>query len=289
MALTLHLGAHKTASTHLQVSLRLARRELRAGGVFYADPGVLRHDGLPLVRALTHGGRAARVVSERLAEARACCPELLLSDENILGGTHRSCLFSRQGMIYPGVRARLRRCLALAGGGPAVLCLSVRDPAQFNVSAFALQLALGNEIEIDAYLQGRDPAALSWSGLAQRLASVPGVARLLVWRYEDYPALRPRLLARILPPGLAALVPEPPPSNESLTQPGYEWFLRRAMADSEADLRVLANRARLRFRRADGHAALRLLPEADYRRSAVAYAEDLRQLRALPGVEFLEL
>ncbi|WP_347267458.1 hypothetical protein [Paracoccus sp. (in: a-proteobacteria)] len=288
MVLTLHLGAHKTASTHLQNSLRMVQGQLRAGGVFYADPAQLRGEGLPMTRQLRWRNPAAVAgIAACVSAARHVFPEMLLSDENILGGTHRSRLFGRQGMVYPGAGLRLRRLLDLAGGGPALLCLAVRDPAPFNVSAFALQLLLGNETGIEAYLQGRDPARLSWTGLVRRLAAVPGVAGVLVWRYEDYAALRPRLLARLLPPPLVALVPDPPRSNESLTQPGLDWFLSALARDAGADRRLLARAARERFPRAGGHAALRPLPEAAYRRSARHYAEDMARLADLPGVELL--
>lgn len=289
MALTIHLGAHKTASTHLQQSVRQVRDRLLAAGVFHADPVLLR-GSLPLAAALAKGPGSvpARRFSAELRRMRAGLPDLLLSEENILGGTHRERLHSARGVIYPEAQARVRQVIAMAGGGPATLLLAVRDPAAFHVSAFALQLSLGNEIELGAYLGGRDPARAGWAGLVARLAALEEAARIVVWRYEDYRQLRPRILALMLPPGLAALVPEPPPANVSLSQPGYEWFLRRAMADSEVDLRILAGRACRRFDRGAGHAPLRLLPEEDYRRSAANYARAIARLRRMPKVELLE-
>ena len=164
---------------------------------------------------------------------------------------------------------------------------SLRDPAAFNLSVFALQVGKGNEFDLKMFLNGRDPARIDWAGLVGRLRAVPGVARLVLWRYEDYPALRPRLLARLLPPALAVAVPDPPPANESLTQAGYDWFLRRAMDEPDADLRSLARHALMRFPRAQGHGPLRLLSEAVRARSAAAYARDLAALAGLPGVELL--
>lgn len=289
MPLTIHLGAHKTASTHLQYSLRLARQQLRQGGVFYADPIQLRHDGLPLMNALATGraelfDRTAR----RLAAAREIFPEMLLSEENILGGTRRGRLSGRSGFVYPFALGRVRRVIALAGGGPVTLFLSLRDPAHFYVSAFALQMSYGAEVDFDSYLDGRDPARIGWTGLVRRLAGIEDVARIVVWRYEDYPALRQRLLARLLPPALVPHVPEPPPANESVTQAGYDWFVRRALEDDDIDLPTLLRRARNRFPRAQGHAPLRPLGDADYARSARAYGEQIARLRLLPKVEYLE-
>lgn len=291
MALTIHLGAHKTASTHLQQSLKVAQDALQAGGVFLADPSMLRDEGpIPLAQALAEGpGRAGDKASrEALARLRDACPHLLISEENILGGTARGKLFSSRGLIYPFAVRRVRQVIALAGGGPATLFLGLRDPASFLVSAFALQLSFGNEIVLSDYLGGRNPARLGWAGLVRRLAEIPEVARLVVWRYEDYAALRPQILARMLPQDLARAVPDPAPANESLTQPGYLWFRRQAMADSDADLRILVQRARRRFPRSAGHPPLRLLGEAVHARSQAFYAAEIQRLRALPKVEFLE-
>ena len=60
------------------------------------------------------------------------------------------------------------------------------------------------------------------------------------------------------------------------------------MADSEADLRVLARRARARFRRRDGHVPLQLLDEATRARSASGYAAELDRIRAMRGVTLLQ-
>ncbi|WJS84694.1 hypothetical protein [Paracoccus sp. TOH] len=289
MALSIHLGAHKTASTHLQYSLRQVQDQLRDAGLFYADPALLRTPPLGLAEILAAGAGCPGEAGFRAAWQAQCrgCPDVLISEENILGGTNRNKIVSRRGVLHPFAARRLHQVIALAGGGPAVLYLSIRDPASFNLSAFALQVGLGKETEIADWLRGRDPARLGWLGLVKRLAALEGVARLVVWRYEDYAALRAQLLDRLLPPGMAGQVPDPPPANESLTQPGYEWFLQRAMADSEADLRVLAQRARRRFRRADGHGPLRLLDEADHARSAENYAREIAAIRKLPRVEFV--
>ncbi|SMO88193.1 hypothetical protein [Paracoccus laeviglucosivorans] len=288
--LKIHLGAHKTASTHLQYSMRLVRDELRACGVAYVDPPLLRGDPVSLAQVLSHGpgGEHDADCADMLRGLRAECDRILISEENILGGTHRSNMFSRRGLIYPFAARRVRQVIALAGGGPATLYLGLRDPAGFNVSAFALQLSLGNEIELTPYLRGRDPSRSFWGNLIRRLSEIDEVERLIVWRYEDYRALRPRLLAHMLPQDCAGIVPEPPPSNESLTQAGYEWFLSRAMSDSESDLRELVRRARNRFPRSDGHRGLRLLDDAVHARSDANYAADIDGLRQLAKVEFLD-
>lgn len=290
MVLTLHLGAHKTATTHLQESLRLAICPLRDVGVHYLGPRDLRENLLPLIRSLNDSGRVAQRqrTRRRMRTAFDVYPEILLSDENIIGGTKRHRLFGPNGQIYPDAGPRLRLLTRLLGNRPVVAALSVRDPARFHMSAFSLQVSQGFELDPDQYMSGRDPAAVDWTGLARRILAVPGVTRLIMWRYEDYRSLRPRILDALLPAGLSAQVPDPRPANVGISQPAYDWLVARAMKDSDTDLRILVRRARSRFPRQDGHPALDMLCADDYERSARNYALDVDRLRGLPGVELLE-
>lgn len=286
--LSIHLGAHKTASTHLQQCLRVSREQLRSGGVFYAGPVLLR-DRMPLGDALAQGkaSRAAREFTRLLAEHAANQPRMLLSDENILGGTHRNHIVNAGGVLYPAALRRVRQVIDMAGRVPVTLFLSLRDPATFNISAFALQVSVGQEIEIGAYLRGRDPTRLPWAGLLRRLAQIERVERIVVWCYEDYRAVRSRVLAAMLGNELAGQVPDLPPSNVSMTQAGYDWFVSRAMADSDADLRDLVREAQASFPRAEGHMPLNLFPEEILRRSASNYASEVDLVRTVPKVDFL--
>lgn len=287
--LIIHLGAHKTASTHIQTSLRAVRPQLQKAGLFYAGPHLLRSN-IPFSDALVRGGNAgaAATCAAWLGERRKSFPHMLLSEENILGATKRASLMSRFRGIYPQAAPRLAQVIDMAGGGPATVYLALRDPASFLVSAFALQLQQGREVDIRDYLRGRGPAQVRWSGLVRRLSRLEQVERIVVWRYEDYRDLRPRLFDHMLPDGLGALVPEIAPANVSITQSGYEWFSGRAMEDVETDLSEIAHEAQRRFPRSEGHPPLRLLTDAEYALSARCYGTEIAAVRALPKVEFLD-
>lgn len=289
MPLTLHLGAHKTATTHLQESLRMALSSLHNAGVHYMGPKDLREGRVPLIQGLSGPARSPALYRCRrhFHLAAGFYPETILSDENILGGTRRHRLFSSDGRIYPEAEGRLGVLSWVLDHQPIIAALSVRDPAQYNISAFALQLWQGTELELPAFLAGRDPAAISWTDLARRILSVRGISRLIVWRYEDYHALRPSILHELLPPQVVRQVPDPRPANVSISQPAYDWLIRQAMKDDETDLRILARRARNRFPRSDANAPLELLDRDTLARSAENYRRDIEQLRRVPDVDFL--
>ncbi|MDN3713090.1 hypothetical protein QWZ10_17480 [Paracoccus cavernae] len=104
MALILHLGAHKTATTHLQKSLQLAVETLAEAGIYYAGPDLLRTDLCPLVDGVGAKGPQGHAKAQRasavLHQAQADFPHLLVSDENLLGGTIAwGCSTARAGSI----------------------------------------------------------------------------------------------------------------------------------------------------------------------------------------------
>lgn len=319
MSLTVHVGAHKTATTHLQSTLRAMIPALLAAGMVYSDVAHWRGrrelagglSRLSARMAARHeaaaspspfragqgagaGGRrgnpfrgdqqAIAHVIDRMVEI---WPQVLLSEENILGGIRSDRLFGPGSVLYPNAHARIDALALMLRRRPVRLCLSIREPSAFLTSAFAMQVMGGRQLLFEDYLNGFRPEALSWSGLAERLLSVPGVAGLTVWRYEDYPAIRPVIFERLLPPGLAQAAPDLPAVNVSMSQDAFDAVRQRAMDDSEADLTRMARRAARQFPRKPGERALQVVDPATTRLCAAAYAEDCARLSAMAGVDLL--
>ncbi|WP_134727251.1 hypothetical protein [Paracoccus luteus] len=319
MSLTVHVGAHKTATTHLQSTLRAMIPALLRAGVHYSDVVHWRGDramDAGLIRLADRlarrapaaapspfrpqpGGAAARGADPLRGDQKAVArvldgivanwPQVVLSEENILGRIRSDRLFGADNTIYPSAGPRVDALGAVLRRRPMRLCLSIREPAGFLTSAFAMQVLGGRELLFDAYLDGFAPDLLSWSGLAERLLAVPGVAGLTVWRYEDYPAIRPALFDRLLPSGVAAVAPDLPAVNVSMSQDAYEALRARAMAKPGGDLRGMARRAARQFPRRPGERMLDVVDAALARRCAQAYAEDCARLAAMPGVDLLTL
>jgi hypothetical protein len=282
----LHLGAHKTASTHLQRTIAAHRVQIEAQGMTYLGPAELRGNGLRL-GWVAAGGADAQSAARRVGKEIARRPRLLISEENILGTAHEPEMLL-QGRFYPEGGLRLSRVLdALGRDGPSeMLYLAVRDPADFLVSAYGQRL-LGGTIEpFGAYLQGCDPAALRWSELVGRLCAVAGVSGCTIWRYEDWPAVAPGVLAAMLPETLAATINVAPAvSNPGLSQRAQRWVLRRhARGEASAET---ARVARRKFPKSATEPAFQPLGEDTRARSAAAYSRDIAALARIPGVSLI--
>ena len=193
MTLHLHVGAHKTATTHLQATLIRHRAQLAEAGVKF-----LRPDD---IRALIGSGRraAARMgafpsirrsgAARRLARLDQGAGRIVLSDENSLG----QCIeIFRRNSLYPTAMRRLTIWRRLAAQRETIVYLSIRNHAEFLSGAYVQSIRNAPLHRPEVRRLAEMPRR--WTDIAEdiRLA-LPG-ARLRVWAYEDYTALTPRIL-----------------------------------------------------------------------------------------------
>ena len=293
LKIVLHLGAHKTASTHLQIALGRARTALTARGVAMFLPGDLRRDGLRLTGCLSaqHAdGAHAKMIRNAFAESARGARVLLISEENIVGTAHDPAMIDRA-QFYPHAQARLARLAALLPQGQVTLALAMRDPAGFLVSAYSQRLLSGRVAPFDGFCGGLDPALLSWRDLVTRLrGAVPG-AEMLLWCYEDYPAIAGPVLSAMLGERAASHVqPGRAPAHVGLSAAAHAALLAEAPQLSRAGPKAARARAvalRAQFSREKGHPPLALLDKATRARAGTAYAREVAQMAALPELRLL--
>lgn len=191
---TLHLGAHRTATTGVQRLLEHNADHLRAHGIAVWGPkrtrggllaGVLGDPGRACARRDVNAHRAAgRVAMLRGELAQTGTRRLIVSDENILGGLRENLLLGR---LYPTVRARLDRLEAVFPGIDHVV-LSIRSPDAWWTSVFAFLMTRGfappDRATLDAVLASRR----GWRHVIADVAKAVPDARLSVWTHEDMAA-----------------------------------------------------------------------------------------------------
>ena len=190
-SLCLHVGAHKTATTHFQHGLRGAKDDLLAAGVRVLTPQDLRA-GAPLGEQLgvsfPNGGRRPDWSEARLADLAGGAERLALSEENILGQLAGTSGFLDT-TLYPQGAERVAAIAEAVAPLPMTLALSIRDPANYVVSAYGQALLGGYGGKFADFALRLPIQAIDWVDLAERLVAVPQVTELVVWRQEDYPAV----------------------------------------------------------------------------------------------------
>lgn len=282
----IHLGAHKTATTHIQEVLTLKRKSLVAAGTDYIPSRVVRRAGL--AQALAARSVAARlpVMRERMVERimddhlrplRAGPERIILSEENLIGGLESAYLQP----IYPLIGSTVPRLASLGKRAKVVFFLSIRSFDAQLPSSYAqiLRLRAPRAGGFEAVRRKILSTPPSWFDLVCRIRRLaPGVP-LIVWRQEDYRAHSEEILETIcgVPIGSVPHVEDP----VSTRSPCAEAI--RAAEALPANMDRAARRARVDeiYRQTAGDGPFRPFSRTETQMLRKAYEADVAQIERL--------
>lgn len=286
----IHLGAHKTATTHAQNTLTAIRPRLVARGVDPIPLPAVRAAGLanalterrvatrlPLLRGLV----AKRLLSEILAPLRAGPETVVLSEEKLIGAPRK--VFSEP--FYPMIEHIVPTLATLGGRAEVTLFLSIRSFDAQLASTYAQELRVlpppeGGFDAIRARVVARPP---SWFELARRIRKAAPGAPLRIWRQEDYRDHGRAILSGLVGCDTGALPDLPDPVRTR--SPSLE-----AIRAAEALPRDLASDKRRRlvdeiFASAGPGTRFRPFSAAETAMFRAAYEADVARINALdPGI-----
>lgn len=188
----IHIGAHKTATTHVQDLLALRRNQLAAIHIDYPTRAMLRDAKFkkcvrPAVSRLRDHPWLTWLRQRLTLRKIRSVPHahtLLISEEQILGLSDELLV----PVFYSNASARMCQLRRMTGGAPTTLLLSIRNPANIIPSAYSQCLRAGAR-GIPTLGQLREQALSqppSWTHLVRRIRVAFPEAQLVVWRFEDY-------------------------------------------------------------------------------------------------------
>lgn len=231
----LYLGAHKTASTHLQHMLMNSADLVARNGTRMAEPLTLRVSGwMTAFFQATRQHKAGEIAPDLLAQLRAQLPEdggdLMLTDENILG-TPREML---EGWgVYKFAGPRLKTLAAIFDDCRVEVFMSMRSYDSFFASLYAEVVRNRGYVAFDPFQTLSQDDGWSWQNTVCDLVEAFGAENVVVWDYADFRALIPELVTRLS--GMADSAPiiaaySSRPTRPSLSQPAMEII--RSLAPS---------------------------------------------------------
>ncbi|MGR3485065.1 MAG: hypothetical protein ACU0BF_06940 [Paracoccaceae bacterium] len=189
-SLALHIGLHKTATTHLQSNLKHNAGTFARHGVRVLTPWDMRRPGRRVPELLGIWGDGS------LAKLADGASRVVLSEENFIGTP-----FDSKGRLraqpYPRVVKRLRGAVAAVSPAPVQLFMGLRHPVPFVLSCYSQTLLSGNRLSMFDFAAALTPDRVDWTELVERILSVEGIETLHVWRQEDYPAVLRHVLRRM--------------------------------------------------------------------------------------------
>ncbi|MCP4123392.1 MAG: hypothetical protein GY751_16690 [Bacteroidetes bacterium] len=184
----IHIGAHKTATTHIQDTLESVCQELSYAGIEY-----IKHIGrFPTLKWWERHPILQRYLSKKdmhnhwIGSYNGINKTFLVSEENILGGVS-DLLRSK---IYPNMEKNLATILYLKGDSKMNLFMSLRSFDSILPSAYAQQ---ARKAKAKAKAGGFDVVKKTvinkppkWSSIIKRIINLVDADHLKIWKYEDY-------------------------------------------------------------------------------------------------------
>lgn len=288
LTIAFHVGAHKTATTHLQKTIKRATDAIADKGVRFYGPEHFRLPGrtIPALFGFQAGlipDPARRGPREQLAALAKDAHRLVISEENFIGP-----LNSPKGLglrhRYRPAGERMARFAASVGQNVDVF-LAVRRPTTFMSSAYCQMLLGGQVRHLGLYLRRNPLTSVDWLGLVQDLRTTKGVGQITVWRYEDYRALFPRIVAAMLGEAAARHVPVVDrPINTGLSAAAVAEVLHRG---ETPDLPEIARRVRALLPVEDGYSRFDAFTPEEHAMSEQHYAAQVAAIARIPGVTLL--
>lgn len=219
----LHLGAHRTGTTGLQVLLNSQRPALKRAGVAYWGPERTRNGLLAGVvkdptRLTDNDDRLAarsrgrlRMEFSRLEQSGV--QQLVISEENLLGTMAQNLSATR---LYDQAAARLLRIAPAFEGRPLRIGLSVRAYDMHWASQLAFRVKVGAALPSKDDLDRLVTQPRRWRNVIADVGTAFPQAEIKVWSFEGCVAMPAALitafLGRHIPFGS---MPKPHKSNAS--------------------------------------------------------------------------
>ncbi|MFS4439254.1 hypothetical protein ACMA5I_13665 [Paracoccaceae bacterium GXU_MW_L88] len=186
---TIHIGAHKTATTHFQDTLEAIRPQLERMEIDYlprlhargAIQEMLRRKNF---RTYIRGPLMARQVNAVLAPLGTGAPHMVVSDENIIG----FCESAIAHRPWPKLERTVGALASLRRDAELSFALSIRNFADVIAGCYAESLRYHDIApeEFQKFCDEMEEHPLSWRPVIERISKVIANTPLRVWRIEDY-------------------------------------------------------------------------------------------------------
>jgi hypothetical protein len=185
----LYIGAHKTATTHIQKLLDANREKLIANNIKLSTPDDLRGRWLPALYKYSNLND-----TNYLRAIRSECPEKgtwIVAEENISGTSYE--LKTHSG-IYPNLKSRLYTIKNIFKDDNIEIFFSIRSYECFYRSAYLEVVRNRGYTPFSEFYDERRYENNSWVDVLDIFSSIVPEENIMLWCYEDFREIMPDVL-----------------------------------------------------------------------------------------------
>ncbi len=189
----LHLGAHKTATTSIQMALNGARADLQALGTALILPNDLRRGGAA-DQVDEHGDAPSLEMQLLTMAGDETVQRIVLSEENLIGSSGHN--LARRS-LYPNVTRRLRKLPAALDHPNVTVLFALRDYGPFLSSSATTAVRRGKVFDPETLRTAFLVLHRSWVDVVAEIRERFPAANLRIWRYEQFSQVETELWSEL--------------------------------------------------------------------------------------------
>jgi hypothetical protein len=203
--ISLHVGAHKTATTFLQLTFEATQLARPAADLLLLTPKTTRKsealsfhtNNRSMLERQDTISRARRILNGIYEDSQSIrFSRILLSDEQILGTCE---LNITSAILYPELSTRLECFPEAWRTSQTAVFLAIRNYADFFASAHTTVVRRGKLLRLDRDTRERlTILPRRWPDIISDIQKVFPASDLYVWRYEDFETHRTQLVRMML-------------------------------------------------------------------------------------------
>lgn len=285
LSISLHIGAHRTASTHFQQLVECNSAALEQSGIMAHTPSSLRGEGKPLWDKLTSKQIASQEEQESLIKQLSkSYSQLVLSEENTLGS-----MFSSSGgmtsSLYPNGHVKVAIFLKNTPNCSTTTYIAIRNPATYLPSVYAYGLTRGRYMSFDGFMGKVSPFALKWSDLVSRVRQLRNTRNVVIWKHEDYTLREFDIFGEVTTLSTRNLIrPKNPNIHSSIP---LEAITELSRIGWDHLSREVVEKTRKRFLPLRDYGRFQPFTDNQVDKLNMAYDEDCEAIGKIPGVVFI--
>ncbi len=279
-----HVGAHKTATTYLQWTLRNNSELLSQNNIKYFGPQDMRHPNFSIKDCFEFQNDETKTPEEMSYPTKL----MIFSDENMLKSVQDKN-HTGHPSFYPHRTEVLTDFLQSFSGRKVRVFLGIRDTAGFFASYYSQKLVAGHVGSFDVFRKKSAFDDARWSDVVKSFLKFQDIDEIIVWQYENYMQVLPLILGKLLNEEIGKqirILSEP--LHVGLSEKAIQVILAEKQEKGKVT-REFTRQVRENYPKSRRHPAPVLWTSSEMRGSHRRYEADVKEISCLDKVTLLNV